>query len=135
MHPSEQTRVFQRIQYKTHADCSGSDLTGLQLLAGGQQRLDHGGGDQLGHGVCRETLSFDEGLSLPEALRLVRQQQLLQNRARFLPADLTEGALQLLDGTDGQNTLRPAVLTPACAVCAGPAGTLESWWRLRTCLQ
>ncbi len=89
--------LFKAVHYDCKAaDCS-SVLTRLQLLGGGHQRLDHRRGDELGHSVCRETLSSDEGLGLPDALRLLRQQQLLQHRARFLRTDLTEGTLQLLD--------------------------------------
>lgn len=75
-----------------------ADLTRLQLLVGGQQSLGYGRRDQLGHKLRTETLSSDKGLGLPEAVWLLQQQQLLQNRTWFLFADLSEGTLQLLGG-------------------------------------
>lgn len=79
------------------ASSSSIALTWLQLLAGQHQSLDQRRGDQLRHCVRAETLSSDEGLGFPETVRLLREQQFLQNGGGFLAADLTEGTLQLLD--------------------------------------
>ena len=80
-----------------------SGLTCVSVLHGGQQALQHGGGQHGGQGVWLQALHADEGLGLLVAVRLPGQQHLLQHGQGLLARDLTVQTPKLLDNRDTQN--------------------------------